>query len=146
MIVNFAKYSIKDKAGLRVADELVRLEGVNTFLGTSAKPLPLWQRFRKPWWIHVDRERKRWYAGVDLQIGWLEILWIHMSRGFGRPSFCLKLVGGKRQFNALFMWDTAHIGRLGRFAKWLTPLQSLLWFSLASWNVGTGVQTCQSTN
>jgi hypothetical protein len=97
-----------------------------------------WRRRRNPFWLRIDRDRKRWYAGCNLAIGWFGILWINASRGFGRPSFCIRVLGGKRQFNALFMWDTAHISRMGNIAKCLTPLHSILWFSWTAWTTGTG--------
>jgi hypothetical protein len=103
---------------------------------------PWWRRIRNPFSFRWDRKRKRGWVGLNFRIGWFELLWFFASWGFGRPSFCLRLLGGRRAFSALLMWDTAHVSRLGKAARWLTPLQSVLWFSFTGWTTG-GATVCQ---
>ena len=105
----------------------------------NVKPWPWWKRIRKPWSFLWDRQRKRGWIGLNLRLGCFEFMWFYASWGFGRPSLCLRLLAGNRAFNALFMWDTAHTSRLGKVAKVLTPLQSVLWIRFTGWMTGSGV-------
>lgn len=106
-------------------------------LGISSKPWPWWRRIRKPWSFLNDRQRKRGWVGLNFRIDWLEFVWFYTSWGFGRPTLCVSLLN-VGSFKALFMWDTAHVSRLGKVAKFLTPLQSILWFSFTRFTNGSG--------
>ena len=112
----------------------------------ASKPHPWWRRLRNPFSLRIDRERRRGWFGFDLRVGWLEFVWLFASWGFGRPSFCLRLLGGRRAFSALFMWDTAHVSRLGEITgcRLLRGLHSILWFSWTAWATGDGTSCCQS--